>query len=169
MNIFYVSKDPCIAAISLCDKHVVKMIVESAQMLSTAHRVLDEEQFPNKELFKHIYKATHKNHPCNVWVRESISNYNWLFQHFDILMKEYTRRYNKTHACNKLCHWLYSAPIKINWNKEFFDPPACMPDEFKVNNDAVKSYRNYYNVAKKHIHRWTNRNPPVWIKGILDV
>jgi hypothetical protein len=93
MNIFYLDRDPVIAAQMMCDKHVVKMILESAQMLSTAHRVLDGDEYANK---MGLYKLAHKNHPSTIWVRTSSENYRWLFNHYDALMQEYTYRYDKT-------------------------------------------------------------------------
>ena len=84
MNIFYLNKDPEIAAQMHCDKHVVKMILESAQMLSTAHRILDGDDIANS---KGLYKMTHKNHPCNIWVRKNNENYEWLWSLYDNLMK----------------------------------------------------------------------------------
>ena len=89
MNIFYLDKDPVVAAQMMCDKHVVKMILESAQMLSTAHRVLDGDTYANKV---GLYKMAHKNHPSTIWARSSIENYDWLSGHMQALMKEYTYR-----------------------------------------------------------------------------
>ena len=79
MNIFYLDKNPDLSAQLHCDKHVVKMILEYAQMLSTAHRVLDNSQ--------DVYKIAHKNHPCTIWVRENKSNYKWLSMMWFFLCK----------------------------------------------------------------------------------
>ena len=111
MNIFILDKNPIIAAQMQCDKHVVKMIVESAQMLSTAHRMLDgyvEKRpsksgkriisywvHPNKNYEATLYKAVHHSHPCTIWTMESASNYNWHYTHWTSLCKEYQYRYNK--------------------------------------------------------------------------
>ena len=89
MNIFYLARDPEIAAQMMCDKHVVKMILESAQMLSTAHRVLDGDEYANSH---GLYKMAHKNHPSTIWVRSSVKNYMWLYDHMIALMNEYTHR-----------------------------------------------------------------------------
>ena len=99
MNIFRLDNDPFVAAYNQCNKHVVKMCLETAQLLSTAHRVLDGED-ANPDL----YKATHKNHPSAVWARENSSNYLWLMQHFDALLLEYAFRYYKRHASSRLKH-----------------------------------------------------------------
>ncbi len=157
MNIFYVDSDPEIAAISLVDKHVVKMILESAQMLSTAHRILDNN--PSECL----YKATHVNHPSNKWIRESVSNYQWLYQHFHFLGKEYQYRYGKIHkSIDRLESTLKFSPHNLSEINPTIIPCA-MPDEYKISNDPILNYRSYYRFGKKHIHAWTKRNPPKWI------
>ena len=155
MNIFYVDDNPISAAKNLCDKHVVKMILESAQMLSTAHFVLDGKQV--------AYKACYVNHPCNVWVRECTGNYDWLASHFCGLMREYTFRYGKTHKCFDYYHELvlkYPIGIKRGIQTE---APLCMPDEYRVIGDPVSSYKNYYNGAKMHLFKWTQREVPEWV------
>ena len=124
MNIFYLDKDPEIAAQMMCDKHVVKMILESAQMLSTAHRVLDGDRVADS---KGLYKMAHKNHPSTIWVRTCDENYEWLWNHMEALMYEYTHRYGKKHATERLTHALWKLPINIPYG-EFTDPPQCMPD-----------------------------------------
>ena len=99
MNIFYLDRDPQIAAQMMCDKHVVKMILESAQMLSTAHRVLDGDEYADKN---GLYKKAHVNHPSSEWVRCSYQQYKWLYDHMVALMEEYTYRYGKHHATERL-------------------------------------------------------------------
>ena len=106
MNIFYLDRDPVVAAKMHCDKHVVKMILESAQMLSTAHRVLDGDEYADE---RGLYKMAHKNHPSTIWVRTSTDNYMWLNRLFGALCKEYTYRYNKQHSSQK--HILYLQSI----------------------------------------------------------
>ena len=128
MNIFYLDRDPKIAAQMMCDKHVVKMILESAQMLCTAHRVLDGEEYANK---MGLYKMAHKNHPSTIWVRSSFHNYRWLWQHMCALMKEYTYRYGKTHATSRLRDALLRPPKNISLSDAGGDPPQCMPDYCK--------------------------------------
>lgn len=157
MNIFYLHTDPVKCAEYHCDKHVVKMILESAQLLSNAHHMLDGEQ-----VIIPIYKLTHKNHPSAIWVRSSSSNYGWLWQLLANLCKEYTYRYVKTHKVERegLLTTLYTQPKNIP-NIPFSPPPPAMPDEYKVT-DSVQSYKNYYIGAKKSFARWTNRPVPVW-------
>lgn len=148
MNIFYLSRDVTECARYHCDKHVVKMILEYAQLLSTAHRVLDGD-FAASRLG--CYKATHVNHPSAVWVRASRDHYDWLVSLFDALCREYTHRYGKHHKCESM-HGLLNVPENIpeaGWT----DPPQCMPDEYKQD-DTVQAYRDYIVGAKSHFAKW---------------
>lgn len=141
MNIFYIDHDPVVAASMMTNKHVVKMILESAQMLSTAHRILDGDVHPT------LYKIAYKNHPSTVWTRSSKQNYMWLYRHFTALCDEYTRRYNKTHATDiKLRHLLSLPPSNIA-DVGFTHPPTCMPDQYK-RSTSLDSYRTYYYYEK---------------------
>ena len=99
MNIFYLDRHPIKAAQMMCDKHVVKMILESAQILSTAHRVLDGDDYADQY---GLYKIAHKNHPSTIWARSGGLNYLWLYDHMRGLMQEYTYRYGKIHATERL-------------------------------------------------------------------
>jgi hypothetical protein len=178
MNIFAIDKDPIQSAMWMVDKHVVKMILETAQLLSTAHRVLDGEQYIDKtktgrnvkrwrlpdDREQNLYSATHINHPSAVWARATNNNYNWLYCHFHALCKEYTHRYGKIHKCQNMYHWLCTPPYNIPVGYLTPVTPA-MPDEYKVPNDSVASYRNYYRVAKARMHKWTKRETPEWING----
>jgi hypothetical protein len=140
MNIFYIHKNPKISAQAMTDKHVVKMILESAQMLSTAHRLLDGENAP-----KDVYKVAYSNHPSTAWVRQNTENYDWLFNHFLWLCDEYQKRYNRVHKTyTKLVLSLFHWPYNLKKGK-FIQPPCCMPDEYKISkNDHVENYRTYY-------------------------
>lgn len=144
----------------MCDKHVVKMILESAQMLSTAHRVLDESNDAE------LYKTAHKNHPCSIWVRKSSENYSWLYSHFKALSEEYTYRYGKIHSSwQKLGKILNKMPKNITMNER--SPFAIAMKQYPeciVENDPIQSYRNYYRVAKKDFAKWTKREEPEWWK-----
>ena len=179
MNLFVLSIDPKEAAEAHGDKHVVKMILETAQLLSTAHRVLDgvEEAGKSasgrkKKVWKLpdaidtiMYSATHINHPSAVWVRESSANYDWLYTHLLALGREYTHRYSRTHlTIDKLGTILKDAPKNIKQGG-LTKMPSCMGDEFKVGDDPIANYRNYYTVGKASLHRWTNRLPPQWMQG----
>lgn len=177
MNIFYLDTNPELAAQYQCDKHVVKMILESAQLLSTAHRVLDGQEsrelspggrnlkvwkHPNKNMDELLYKASHVNHPCAIWCRTSIPNYTWLYLHFVALCNEYTFRYNKLHLSDtKLKNVLKTYPNNLKSNV-WTEPHQAMPDEYK-NVNSVVAYRNYYIFDKSEIAVWNNgRLPPDW-------
>ncbi len=167
MNIFYVDTDPVVAAQSLVDKHVVKMILESAQLLSTAHRVLDGEKIGKKWVLPDgretlIYKATHINHPSAIWCRTSVENYLWLVEHMYGLLSEYRYRYDKKHKCYDVAFHLQSPPYNLKeW--AMTPMPCAMDDEYKISSDPVTNYRNYYNKGKASLHKWKNRQAPDWI------
>jgi hypothetical protein len=140
MNIFYLHQNPEVAAKAMTNKHVVKMILESAQLLSTAHHVLDEQN-----ALSDLYKVTHKNHPSGIWVRESIENYNWLYQHFVALCQEYTNRYGKIHLTQiKLQELLKNPPANIPKVPATPIRVAITDKQWHVPNNPVQSYRNYY-------------------------
>lgn len=143
MNIFYLHPDPKVAASYFYDKHKVKMILECAQMLCTAHIALGNDNVP--------YKKSHLNHPSSVWVRANNENYQWLYKHMLALGKEYTKRYNKTHLTITKCKDILAvAPLSIPTG-DFTEPPQCMPDEYKVDNDSISAYWNYYEQDKYKI------------------
>ena len=150
MNIFYLHSDPKVAASYFYDKHKVKMILECAQMLCTAHIALGNEDVP--------YKKSHLNHPSSVWVRTNNENYQWLYNHMLALGKEYTKRYNKTHLTITKCKDILAvAPLSIPTGN-FTEPPQCMPDEYKVEGDSVTAYWNYY---EKEKHSVRNKNESI--------
>ena len=160
MNIFYLSSCPQEAAESHNDKHCVKMILEYAQMLSTAHRELDGDKAPDI-----LYKSTHKNHPSTIWARSSKQHYDWLFRLFRMLSAEYSIRYSdhnfKVHKTwDKLGKLLEHAPKNIKDNG-WVDPPQCMPDHCKKS-DTIDAYRNYYLTEKASISTWKYSNQPTW-------
>ena len=157
MNIFYLDRDPVIAAQMMCDKHVVKMILESEQLLSTAHRVLDGDVYADSV---GLYKTAHKNHPSTIWTRASVHNYMWLYNHMISLMQEYTCRYGKHHASERLVAPLRKTPTTIPV-VDFSDPPQCMPDYCKTE-DTVSAYRYYYINEKASFAKWKNAKIPEW-------
>lgn len=181
MNIFYLSHSPKQCAKWMVDRHVVKMILETAQLLSTAHRILDGEEYIEKkngrnikrwkldsDLDQKIYSATHVNHPSAVWARESIQNYDWLHDHFTCLCHEYSYRYHKRHKCHDMSKYLVKPPKNIP--DVGMTPVKCaMKPEFIISEDAVINYRNYYRNGKKHLFKWTDRDPPKWLSGDLEV
>jgi hypothetical protein len=136
------------------------MILEYAQLLSTAHRVLDGNDYADKHSF---YKKTHMNHPSAVWVRKSAENYAWLVQLLSFLCIEYTYRYGKIHKIQdtRLMHKLFLIPNNIG-TEPFTEPNPAMPDDCKVIDDSIASYRKYYQLYKAHIAKWTDRNMPYW-------
>ena len=182
MNIFYVNSDPEVAARSMVDRHVVKMILETAQLLSTAHRVIDGEEYVGQTQTGRkakrwrlsgnadaiMYAATHINHPSAVWVRENSANYNWLYDHLLALGREYTYRYGRTHlTIDKLKDILKDAPANIEQSKVMTKMPSCMDKQYIISLDPIINYRNYYNYGKTDLLRWSNRPPPKWIDGTI--
>ena len=144
MNIFYLDSDPVKAAQIQYNKHVVKMILESAQMLCTAHHHYDNgHNVP--------YKKAHYNHPSTIWCRQNASQYMWLYDHMIALGKEYTKRYKKTHlTITKCAEVLKQLPPTIP-ETIFTEPPQCMPDAYKVLGCSITAYWNYYEQEKQLI------------------
>lgn len=148
MNIFVLDTDPSNAARLHLDKHIVKMPLETAQMLSTVNG-----GYP--------YKATHKNHPCTIWARQNKANYKWLVNLGLELCKEYTYRYGKVHKCQAVIEQLQSPPDSVP-DGDMTAFAQAMPDECKTS-DAVTAYRNYYRMHKANIAAWSKRNKPEWM------
>jgi len=168
MNIFYVSHKPSRCARWHCDKHVVKMILETAQLLYTAHWVLTEPDFTTAPCRKGSeergYKSIrNKKHPCAIWTRESKDHYLWLCKLGLELCKEYKYRFgqHKEHACERHLNWLQANPPPLE-SKGWKQPPQAMPDEFK-HGSSVAAYRAYYLGAKRAILHYTKRHQPHWI------
>jgi len=171
MNIFVLDTDAATSARMMCDKHVVKMIVESCQLLSTAHHVLDGDELSvvsKKRKYKsyictkkNICKATMINHPCTIWTRETRANYLWLWRHAYALCKEYTRRYGKTHKMESmLMSELYDPPANIVKGK--LTPfVQAMPEQYYDSN-AVVAYRKYYINEKSRFAVWNYSEEPEW-------
>ena len=185
MNIFYLDKDPIIAAQMSCDKHVVQMILESAQMLSTAHRVLDGQltKRPSKsgktmvkywDLYEGsddleaellYYKAVHVGHPCTQWTMESDTNYRWHYEHFIALCEEYTYRYDKTHkTARDLGSPLWTMPRNIPTGPLTpFRLAMGSNSECFFYNEPVRSYRAFYKTKQARFKMvWTKRKMPEW-------
>ena len=178
MNIFYLHNDTKKCAEMHVDKHCVKMILEYAQLLSTAHRVIDGHEHIGSTLTGRkvkrwkldepresvLYSATHINHPSAIWVRQSLENYQWLYNMFRDLIQEYNYRYGKSHKCSNLMSELQYAPKNIPRNVSFTEPTPAMPEEYKVPGNSIKSYHNYYNFAKQRMFSWKNRPTPHFIE-----
>jgi hypothetical protein len=177
MNIFYLHPNPKTCAEYHVDKHCVKMILETAQLLSTAHRILDgvettglSQSGRNKKVWQlpdsrdtTLYSATHINHPSAIWARHSARNYLWLFDMFVALQNEYTYRYGKVHKCAMLLNPLSGLPHNISLKADWTEPTPAMPDQYKVPGDSVKSYHNYYNGEKQRMFSWKQRSVPPFI------
>lgn len=161
MNIFAVDRCPKISALHLHDRHVVKMILESAQMLSTAQRLYGN----NHDKF---YKTSFAKHPCTLWVCASEANYKWLYTHFKALCDEFKHRYNRYHKSSKLTSLLASIPSGMP-SKELTDFVLAMPDIYKEEN-TIESYRKYYLNEKIHNNFWTNRKNELsnWLTSYLQ-
>ena len=180
MNIFFLDRSPRIASSYHVDKHVVKMILETAQLLSTAHRVLDghivtshitgrkkTSYVLNDDRENILYKATHANHPSAIWCRSGINQYRWTYELFVHLTQEYTYRYGKQHKCEQLLDALSNPPKNIDESATWTEATPAMPDECKVPGDSVTSYRNYYAKYKTRLAKWSNRNVPSWYTQLI--
>ena len=186
MNIFVLDNDPTIAATMMCDKHIPKMALESAQMMAQAlrrHGATDEQMPLTKSGTP--YKGGHPHHPCTVWAGDSRANFYWLADHALALCEEYTTRFGKTHACEQPIKQMNDMSYRIrptdgsivvvtSGNVRVLTPFAlAMPDEFKVDivgrlwdeTDAVKAYRRYYH--SKTFAKWEKGTPaPTWWRGV---
>jgi len=170
LNIFYLDKNTKICAQYHCDKHVVKMLLESAQLLSTAHQVSSEnlpEITPKHPDIPDLMKPSYVKHPCNIWVRQSVENYFWLAELAWELCKEYTYRYNKIHKRQETIVSLLDTWPKHLPHTGFTPPPQCMPDECKMG-DTVESYQEYYRQKKANFATWRHRPIPTWFLKMED-
>lgn len=153
MNIFVLDSDPKLCAEYHCDKHVVKMVLETAQLLSNC------VEHNNGITYRH----THMNHPASLWTRESSANFEWLYSLGIALSSEYTFRYGKIHKsllvieqCNKLA-------TSIHFPKSSLQPFCqCMPEQYKIEGNAIQAYRDYYIGDKSDFAKWTIRSKPNW-------
>lgn len=162
MNIFYFYDCPVASAKAQPDKLLVKMPLESAQMLCASHRELDGDEFADAN---GLYRSTHKHHPCSVWVRETSANYMWLYDHFVALSNEYTKRYGRTHASFAKLHEVLKTLPKNLTRGEMTTVKQAMPDEYK-DPDPKVAYRNYVRY-EKYYAKWDkipSRRPEWWYK-----
>lgn len=156
MNIFFLDEDPQLCAIYHCDKHVVKMCVEYAQLLSTAHHLRDDVG-----TLDGIYRPTHVKHPCAKWTIETRGNYIWLYRLWLYLLDEYTHRYAREHKSGELRGALLNVPRGIP-KGERTEPPQAMPLTCQ-DIDPVMAYRVYYVNEKARMLTWRNRSKPAWL------
>jgi hypothetical protein len=153
MNIFFVDKDPVVAAQMLCDKHVSKMTLETAQMLCTALRTKN---------IRAPYQAAYENHPCNIWVRWSQQNFNWLVAHGCALGDTFYTVFGHHHKSTTVIKECGYIGVGAFPDKFLSKPPLCMPDKYK-SDKVVQSYRDYYNGEKLGFAVWKNRLKPEWV------
>jgi len=187
MNIFYTDPNPSKCALQHCDLHMNKMLIEYAQLLSTAHRVLDGTEYKElskanrsikrwklaNPIYEHfLYKATHVNHPSAIWVRDSGNHYAWLYTVWYELNKMYTAKTGKVHGTYFLNDYLEYTPQNSSEN-EFVPPYVAIdknqyPDIHEQLTDniitTVKAYQLYMN---RKFQEWQTRNDkrklwPVW-------
>ena len=163
MNIFVTDNCPKISAQALDNKRVVKMVLETAQLLSTAIFINSAINCDN------IYKPTHLQHPCTIWASSTLENWDWLFQHFIALCEEYRFRYNKQHASESIS--LYLLKHRTNIKGGSMTPfvnctrSEAMQVDFKHIEDTCEAYKKYL-ITKWHYDKlfpqWTPREPPLW-------
>lgn len=184
MNIFVLDESPILAARDHCNTHVVKMILESAQMLCTAHwigwqRMLKlDPTLKRADLMSRLndaidpqlrppWKMTHVSHPCTRWAQRTWGNYMWLSWHGLALCDEYESRYGRVHKSREVHRWLNrvipptfeSQASPVTGTTPF---AIAMPDHFKLPGDPVGSYRSYYRGAKAGIAKWPDGKVPKW-------
>jgi len=185
VNIFYLDPDPIKCAEMHVDRHVCKMVIEYAQLMSTAHRVLDGEMYIGKtinnrnikrwrlldERENRLMKPTMMNHPSAIWLRQSDSNYRWLYNMWCELQKEFTYRYGKIHATSRLIPDLKKVPDNCPVGP-FTGPTPAMPDACKVPGNSLQSYHNYYVMNKSHLWSWkgkiNSRTQPQWFIEMVE-
>ena len=166
MNIFLLDWNPKVAAEGHCDKHVVKMILETAQLLYSAHWML------NSPLPANAYKLAHKNHPCSIWTRASLTNYMWLASLGWWLCKEYNYRYGetKTHKTEAHIIWLLNNPPKGIPFLAMTPPAQAMPEHFKCEDNPIRAYRKFYigsKLKERGIVAYTRRIPPKFLIHLI--
>ena len=167
MNIFVTDPDPVKSAEVLPDKHVVKMPLETCQMLAVVYSKWyfnwGNDLLPKKDGTPYnTEKGAFRGHPCTIWAAQNIYNTAWLIQHGFGLLQEYTHRYGKIHSTeSKLGEILQIKPKNIKDNG-FVEPPQAMPDYCKVPGDSIKAYQKYYVEEKIGFAKWTKRDIPNW-------
>ena len=155
MNIFWLDTDPSKCAKYMCDKHIVKMILETAQLLCSAFKT--SKVIPP-------YRVTHYNHPCAIWARTSKQNFEKLYEYGICLSNEYTYRYERVHKSLAVIEWCYMNIYHVVFEGiTETEPPQCMPDEYK-HAALVTAYRTYYIHKQTKIKMtWMNRQKPKWM------
>lgn len=159
MNLFILDLMPVTAATYYCDRHVVKIILEAVEMMGFAY---DQGEFKPLPWLKH---ARHYNHPMSVWVRSSLQNFDWTYQHAVALCCEYTYRYDKVHSYLQHIDWIgANLPLSNLSDMGRTDWPRCFgpwKEKVGITDDIVQDYRRYYMLAKRFA-TWKKRNIPYW-------
>jgi len=162
MNIFVLDENPRAAAQMHCDRHVCKMSIEYAQILSTVHHVCGSHIAKTED----IYKPTHAKHPSTLWAMSHPLHYAWLYELMCETWNEYTYRYQRTHASSRLLTALRVVPDMATSNIVPTAPPQCMPDSCRVSGaswqSTIDAYRAYYRQEKAGFATWKNRQVPDW-------
>ena len=187
MNIFILHWKQRKAARWHVDKHVVKMLLETCQLLYTVHwvifypflqdckspialskaqKILDVPEYmwsaPVRKSGETGYRPCHVSHPCQKWARMCLGNYLWLAKLGIELAKEFRFRFKKEHSCEKHIDWLYdNFPNMKMWPRRGF--PIAMDNAYKISNDPIVCYRNYYREGKKDLIKYTGREMPHWL------
>lgn len=161
MQVFYLSDCPEECAQQLCDKHVVKMCLETAQILCAVHHINNSRGAP--------YRLTHYKHPCVQWAQQSYQNYYWLVNHGKYLCAEYTHRFGKRHKSQDVIEWCEErVPLSvIDRSQGFIEPPQVVPDEYKLEDEPCEAYIQYYQSKLDNgmDMRYTSRKRPIWLRG----
>jgi len=159
MNIFLTTPYTSCAK-DLCDLRLNKMILETAQLLSTAYRHLFGD-------LDDLYKVTHVNHPCSIWARKNVNNYAWLYEYWYLLVQERQKRFNKSHLSYDKLKFLLLPPEAtiIIYNNE--------PITFDFNCSNIHPSTNVYMdyrkcliqkwLTDKREPKWTNSSKPEWL------
>jgi hypothetical protein len=174
MNIFVLDRSPERAARYHCDRHVVKMVLETGQLLST--QIWKSAESVAQKLHQQgaLYLPTHRKHPCARWAGESLGNFLWLCRLGSALAREYSYRYaGKTHAsaaivetCQLLANGNPRQVIQSGSTTKRLTPFAlAMPEAYKTA-DPVMSYRLFYAKDKIHFCTWTGRRTPKWFRDL---
>jgi len=189
MNIFVLHWKPRKAARWQVDKHIIKMILETCQLLYTAHWILF---YPELRQYKSAvalskaqkqlsvpdymlsapmcqttkeptYRPCHTYHPCAKWTRACNGNYRWLATLGRELAREYRFRFHKEHSCEAHVEWLYAnmPPTIQRYPRRPF--VMAMAPEYQISKNPIVSYRHYYRTAKKEFLKYTGRHPPHWL------
>ena len=164
MNIFFLDETPELSAKMLCDKHVPKMLLESAQMLSTAVRKYEKET-DTTPLAEPIYKSAYPNHPMTKWVCENKANFKWALDNALWINNEYEYRFKKNHKSYRVIKNIIDFELMAHIpDGDMTTPPQCMPDEYKLRSDLyVSAYRDYYKGEKEYFAKWEKgRSEPKW-------